>query len=131
LQGRWRASQVYSARVVKFHPGPDRAHWLAEVEPLTVGQARTDVVTGLEFWFTIPGTAARKPPPRHKMAVVTVLALYPLILFLVPALARTFEGLPGPLAILLTTMVMVTVMTWVAMPTLTRALSFWLFPRAG
>jgi antibiotic biosynthesis monooxygenase (ABM) superfamily enzyme len=105
-----------------------RAQWLAQVEPLTVGEARMEKVSGLEFWFSLPGNAASKPPPRWKMAIVTVAALYPLILFLVPTLARFFTGLPGALATLLTASIMVALMTWVVMPAFIRALAWWLFP---
>ena len=107
----------------------ERAEWLAKVEPLTVS-SNVETVTGLEFWFTLPGHAAVKPPPPWKMALVTVLGLFPLVLWLVPLLGQAFSSLPGPLATLATVGVMVSLMTWGIMPMLIRIFRPWLFGRA-
>ncbi len=107
-----------------------RAEWLAKAAPLTEGEATMEKVTGLEFWFSLPHHAASKPPPRHKMALATVVGLYPLILFVAPNLGSLLTEWPRPLATLASTAMMVALMTWLVMPLVTRALSFWLFAPA-
>jgi antibiotic biosynthesis monooxygenase (ABM) superfamily enzyme len=59
-----------AAQLAHWERSEERAAWLARAEPFTVGEARVDRVTGLGYWFQIPGDGARKPPPRYKMAEV-------------------------------------------------------------
>lgn len=110
-----------------WEESPERARALARAEPFTVGTPTVERVTGLEYWFTLPGDAARRPPPRYRMAIATVAGLYPLVLFLAPAIARVLAPLPGGIGTLVSTSVMVGLMTYAVMPLLTRAFAFWLF----
>ena len=109
-----------------WNASTERAEWLAKVEPMTVSSS-VQTVTGLEFWFTLPGEAATQPPPRWKMATVTVVGLYPLVLWVAPQLNKLFGFLPAPLTVLATVAVMVGLMTWAVMPTLVRVFRPWLF----
>ncbi len=115
------------AQLDAWNASAERAEWLAKVEPMTLSSS-IETVTGLEFWFTLPGHAATKPPPPWKMALVTVIGLFPLVLWVAPLLGRAFGALPGPLATLATVVVMVGLMTWVVMPLLIRLFRPWLFP---
>lgn len=83
-----------------------------------------------------PRSSRTAPPqPRYKMAVARWLALFPLLvvntLFAAPLLA-TIAPL---LRVLLVSVVVVALMTWVTMPLVTKWLRFWLFasnqPRGG
>ena len=103
--------------------------WLKRGEAFTRGQAHIEQITGLEFWFQVPTGAGHRPPARHKMVVATVLGLYPLILFLVPIFAAGLRFLPRPVSVLVTTLCMVLLMTYVVMPIVTRGLARWLFSR--
>ena len=47
--------------------------WLALAEDFTVGQVQIERVTGLEFWFNVPGVSAGSAPSRLKMATATVI----------------------------------------------------------
>ena len=106
----------------------ERNRWLERIEPLVEGEARRQVVTGLETWFTLPGQRTLTPPPRHKMAIVTWLAVYPLItaifLFGRPLLLE----LPLALRTLLITALMVPAMTYLVMPGMARLFRRWLYP---
>jgi antibiotic biosynthesis monooxygenase (ABM) superfamily enzyme len=70
-----------------------------------------------------------KPPPRWKMWLVSLVAVYPLVLafqvLVVPRMAR----LPLPLRALLFPLVLLTLMTFVVMPVMTRLLRRWLGPQ--
>jgi antibiotic biosynthesis monooxygenase (ABM) superfamily enzyme len=103
--------------------------WLAEAEPLTLSHS-IERVTGLEYWFSLPRDAAHRPPPPWKMALVTLVGLYPLVHWAAPAINRRLEMLPGPVATGVTVAILVAAMTWVVMPVLVRALRPWLFRRA-
>jgi antibiotic biosynthesis monooxygenase (ABM) superfamily enzyme len=107
-----------------------RASWMAQVERMTEEERPVQRVTGLETWFTLPrpGVATMKPPPRWKMWLVTVAAIYPLILALFSLLTPVIAEWPLPLRALAFPIVLVTLMTYVVMPTLTRALHRWLSP---
>ncbi|HEX8698808.1 MAG TPA: antibiotic biosynthesis monooxygenase [Myxococcaceae bacterium] len=104
-----------------------RAEWLSRATEFTVGEARIRRVNGLEFWFDAPGQP--RPPPRHKMVLVTVLGIYPLLIFVLPALRSLLRALPDLLAALVSAGVMVSLMTYAVMPLLTRLLAPWLFPK--
>jgi uncharacterized protein len=111
---RWEESEI-------------RAEWLSRVDAYTEGPAKVQKVTGLEYWFALPGSAGVRPPPRHKMLVVTVIALYPMITLLMPLLAEVTAPLPGLLRPLVSSTIMVSLMTYLVMPALIRLFSFWLF----
>ncbi|AWN24464.1 antibiotic biosynthesis monooxygenase [Deinococcus irradiatisoli] len=103
-----------------------RAEWLDLVEPFSDGQPLIERQPGLEFWFTPPGSPALRQPPRWKMAVLTVLALYPVSLTF--GLLLTPHLLTWPLALrtLLSAVLVVSVMTYLVMPFITRVFAGWL-----
>lgn len=103
--------------------------WIKRGEAFTVGDAQVQTINGLEFWFQVPNRSSRQPPPKYKMVIATVIGLYPLILFLVPNLATALQSLPRPLAVLVSTICTILLMSYVVMPLVTRGLSRWLYPR--
>ncbi len=116
------------AQLAAWDASPERREWLEKVEPMTVSSS-VERVTGLEHWFTLPGHAGTRPPPSWKMATVTVVGLYPLVLWVAPLLGTGFAWLPGAVATLATVIVMVALMTWMVMPLLVRLFRPWLFGR--
>ena len=108
-----------------------RRQWLARAESLRLEPARIRVITGLETWFTLSAPKQVTPPPRYKMATITLVTLFPLIqlanLTLVPLLELT--PLPLLLRSLIITVVLVWLMTYVAMPRMTKLFSRWLYPK--
>jgi len=99
---------------------------LAEAEPMTV-TSTIERFSGFDFWFRPPAGAA-KPPP-WKMALVTLLGLYPQVLWLAPVLQDAMGDLPGPLVTLVSVGAIVVLMTWPVMPLLVRLFAPWLFGR--
>ncbi len=106
----------------------ERHRWLKRVRPLLKEEEKVSVLTGLETWFTLPSKPAEPPPPRYKMAVVTWLAVFPLMTTIFLALGSVLNGFPLLLRSLVLTAIMVTLMTYVLMPQMTRLFSFWLYP---
>lgn len=105
-----------------------RRQWVEQLQDLTTGAARKQILTGLEYWFTLPGTAITSPPPRYKMVIVTVLAIYPLSTLLPPLLGPFLGFLPPLVRSLLVSVLLVLLMTYAVMPLMTRLFARWLFP---
>ena len=106
----------------------ERAAWLARAEPHVAGPMRTEFLTGLESWFTLPMQAGAPPPPPYKMAILTWATIFPLITLVVVASAPLIGGLPLVPRLAVTTLVTVSLMTWVVMPRVTWLLRRWLYP---
>ena len=115
--GRWRGS-------------PERRDWIDQLGAMTVDRGRWQEQTGLETWFTLPGRPVPTgPPPRWKQAILTTVGLVPLLWLSNATLGRAVGGvLPGWLATLLVTPLLVALMTWVVMPPITRGAYRWLYP---
>jgi hypothetical protein len=101
-----------------------RRELLKKAEPFREAEPTYRLESGLEFWFAPPGVPAS--PPRWKMALVTVVGVWPASL-LVPRLLHPFTGnLPAPLTALLIAVGIVILLTWAIMPLLVRILRPWL-----
>ena len=106
----------------------ERAAWLARAEPHVAGPMRTEFLTGLESWFTLPAQPGAPPPPSYKMAILTWATIFPLITLVVVVSAPLLGHLPLVPRLAVTTLVTVSLMTWVVMPRVTRLLHRWLYP---
>jgi uncharacterized protein len=101
----------------------------AEAVALGDGPARS---MGLPVFDSLFGHASRQASPaRWKPAVVILVAVHPLSLLLNLALAPHLGGLPIALRSLVSSVVLVTVMSWVMVPLVARLLRAWLNPSAG
>lgn len=103
-----------------------RARMVQEAEAL-VDETHAEHISGLESWFTLPGAGAVVAPPKWKMAVVTGASVWTIAQVLGPAAHATIGFLPAPVVALVTTAIMVSLLTWLVMPRLTRVLARWLF----
>ncbi len=107
----------------------ERAEWVKKSEEMTVGEMQVQEAGGLAPWFTLPDHAAvLAAPPKHKMALLTILALYPPLFVLSTSLSRLLNGWPRPLLMLLTVLLLVPIMTYTIMPWMTQRFRFWLYP---
>jgi uncharacterized protein len=106
----------------------EHAAWLARAEPHAAGPTRTQFITGLESWFTLPARPDVPPPPPYKMALLTWITIFPLITVVVVALGPLLDGMALVPRLGITTAVTVPLMTWIVMPRVTRALRPWLYP---
>jgi antibiotic biosynthesis monooxygenase (ABM) superfamily enzyme len=113
-----------------FYQSPLFSEWSATVEPLVEGPPRYQAVTGLEGWFTLPGQHSIVPPPRWKMAVATLLGVYPTSLLLGVAVVPFTHALPKLIQTLVIATCMVALLTWVVMPNVTKLIHSWLHPKS-
>jgi hypothetical protein len=106
-----------------FYASPLFAAWEKRAQELTEGEAVHRELHGLEAFFRSPRGS---PPPRWKMAVATLLGVFPTSLALgaiVPPFTRGWSMLAASLVF---TALMVALLTWVVMPLVTRLLHRWL-----
>ena len=85
--------------------------------------------TGLETWFALPDVRAIVPPPRWKMLITSFIGVYPLVVVFLGLIAPQVGGWPLLARAALFPGVLLTLMTYVVMPLLTRLLRAWLYPR--
>lgn len=100
---------------------------LREADGLSDAGPASQVRSGLETWFTLPGAPMPSAPPaKWKMALMTWSALVPLVIGL-PYLFAPLH-LPFLPNVMLSTGVTVALLTWMIMPRLTKGLYRWLYP---
>jgi uncharacterized protein len=106
----------------------ERARWVARVAALADARTAVQQRTGLETWFHVPShpAAMMRPPPRWKMWLVSLLAIYPLVLAFQAFLSPRIVSWPLPVRAALFPLVLLTLMTYAVMPVVTRALRRWL-----
>lgn len=110
-----------------FYRSPIYEAWLARVAPLTEGDPTIRELTGLEAWFR----TGRSLPPRWKMAIATMIGVYPTSLALSQTVGRAVREWPILAGGLAMAGSMVVLLTWVVMPLVTRALHGWLHASRG
>lgn len=131
------ASSTTHLMLLRFARDADLQAWqasarhaalMAEADALSHAGEVAQVRFGFETWFTLPDMPAPvTPPARWKMALVTWLALLPMVLALAVLLAPL--RLPFLLQAAISTAVPVATLTWVVMPGVTRLLYEWLYAR--
>ena len=106
---------------------PVREKWVEDLKK-RFGDFTLKRVGGFDAWFSgVEGEAEKVPD--WKMVVTVVAALYPTVMVLTYWLLTPFiKFLPFPGQMLIGNIASVAFLQWVAMPLLTRRLSFWLRP---
>jgi antibiotic biosynthesis monooxygenase (ABM) superfamily enzyme len=105
-----------------FYASPTFKAWEERARTLTEGEPEYRELHGLEAWFR----SSNNPPPRWKMAVATLLGVYPTSLFLSLALGEFVHTWPLVVRSFAIAASMVALLTWVVMPNVTKLLHKWL-----
>lgn len=108
-----------------FYASPLFQAWEERCAPLTDGGWSYHTLHGMEAWFRSPGG----PPPRWKMAAVTLLGVYPVSLTIGFLLSPQLKKLPLALNLFCVSTLTVLCLTWLVMPRLTRWFKPWLNPK--
>jgi len=108
-----------------FYESAEYREWIQSVSDFTEGAARTEQLSGLETWFTIPSAPIRAFP-KWKMACATFLGVFPAATVLGLTLGPWIEPWPFLLKGALFNACVVALLTWLVMPLITRALQGWL-----
>jgi antibiotic biosynthesis monooxygenase (ABM) superfamily enzyme len=115
---QWRSFQVWT----------EYERFRAAIEPLLEREACVKEMSGLESWLTLPHAASLRPLPRWKMALVTLLGVYPTSLLIALFVRPHLQHWPIGLQSIVYAACTVVALTWVIMPLLTRLLAWWLYP---
>lgn len=112
----------------KWISSNERKYWIDQIDPLLDKPTHLQVITGFETWFALPGQKTITPPKRHKMAVVTWLAITPLLILFNYFVGPFIKDLPLPIKVSVSTPGLVIIMTYLLMPMMTKLFKFWLYP---
>lgn len=110
---------------------PEAAYWLKMLDCFESQPPNIETMTGIETWFAVSSSASRPiiPPPRYKMAVVTWIAIFVLIVVINLLFGSFLASLPMLLRSLILTVVLVGLMTYIVMPRMTQWFAGWLYPK--
>ncbi|HBE70351.1 MAG TPA: antibiotic biosynthesis monooxygenase, partial [Planctomycetaceae bacterium] len=109
----------------EFYDSALFAAWESEVAEMVEGQPVYRDLHGLEAFFRDGGN--RLPPARWRMAIVTWLGVYPVVLFWSTLLAPWLSQSLAPAFVTgFVTLAAVVTLTWLVMPKLTKLFSPWL-----
>ena len=115
-----------AASLQRWERSADYAVLLREARRFSASRETRQTKSGLETWFVLPHRSAPdQPPPKWKMAIVTWAALLPLALAVGSAVAPL--QLPFVPSVAINTAIPVAILTWFAMPAMTRLLYPWLY----
>lgn len=115
---------------------PERAWWLGAAQG-RIEVDREQHLTGIEDWFDDPTSVetmdtrpAAPAPPRWKQMIVIFLVFFPLSLAANWTVAHAIADWPLPLSVLCSVLVMTPVMTYLALPWITRKMEWFLHGRS-
>jgi antibiotic biosynthesis monooxygenase (ABM) superfamily enzyme len=111
---------------VRFRSLPEYKLWMERLREVSEEDPEIEETRGLAFWFGDPNHPPRRPP-KFKMALITLLGVYPLSM-LFPKLVGPFTSAWPPwLKSLLIAALIVVGLTWAVMPALNKLFKKWLF----
>lgn len=114
----------------RWMDSPERKELSVALSRIAHREGSPQRITGLEGWFVShrDGTATIKPPPRWKMWLASFAGAYPLVCLFQWLLAPSLEDLPLLLRSAIFPLLLLSLMTYLVMPTVTRVLHGWLYP---
>ncbi|WP_030675230.1 antibiotic biosynthesis monooxygenase [Streptomyces cellulosae] len=114
-------------RLAAWLESDERAAWHRRIEGIAteLGSERQST-TGMEAWFSLPGTTVQSPP-RWKMVLTTFLGAYPFTLLIQWLVTPSTTAWPLPLRAAVFPVVLLPVLTYLVMPSLSRLLRLWLY----
>jgi len=112
----------------RFTSSPEYEGWMERLRTVSEAGPQVEEIEGLAFWFTLPNEPGHQAPPKLKMAMLTLLGVYPLSMLFPAILVPLTPYWPPLLRGLLIASLIVVSLTWFVMPNLTRLFKKWLFP---
>lgn len=122
--------------VYRFARADDLERWLtsdARTELLRQGERFRDfelhkIANAFGSWFSFDDRNGASGAPPWKTALSVLVGLYPTVVLLTLGIGAVWPGAPLWESLLVGNVASVALLTWVVMPTVTRALRFWLAP---
>lgn len=107
---------------------PERGRLVAEADLHARGELEARYVSGLEGWLARPRQPVLAPPARWRLAVVTAIALLPLLEVISYLLFPRLAGLPVWARPAISVAVVIPLMQYVVVPVLARVARGFLYP---
>jgi len=104
----------------------ERRDWHQRIAAVAEDEPKYQYLTGLEAWFARPPVGGTKPPPRWKMAIVTWIGIYAIVMLLQATLTPRISDWNFFLRNALFTVLVTLLATWVVMPQLVKVFRRWL-----
>lgn len=130
MQREWTALYRYDSdeHVDGWLQSAERRHLLAQGRRFQDFELRR-ISSPFGSWFAPPGEAGEGAAPAQWKTALSVLAgLYPTVVLLTLAISEIWSSAPLWASLLLGNVLSVSLLTWVVMPVVTRALRSWLAP---
>jgi antibiotic biosynthesis monooxygenase (ABM) superfamily enzyme len=106
-----------------------RRAWSKELKEYIIKESKVRFQEGLEFWFSLPQLSNSIRPKKWKMAILTWMVIYPMILALSTLVGVYLNFMPAFLRILIVSMILVSLMTYLVMPKVTTVFASWIFKK--
>ena len=121
------------ANLISWNDSVQKARQIALSKNLFEEVTPETKLTGLEFWFTNKRQIGRVQPTKWKMLIITVCIIFTLLHTIMPFIRQLLSpiGMPQLVNTLIGIIMMVTLMTYVVLPFITRHFSKWLFKSKG
>lgn len=120
----WRFES--EATLESWKSSPERLKLIGEVEEYA--SQHFAEATGMETWFAVPGLGGIAAPPKWKMALATILGAYFVSFCAHLLLEPSLDSWPLFASTFLYIVILVTLLTYLVMPYLSRLLRRWLYP---
>lgn len=111
---------------VRFTSLPEYNVWMERLREVSEEDPAIEETPGLAFWFEDPNHPPRCPP-KFKMALITLLGVYPLSMLFPDLVGPFISAWPPWLKSLLIAALIVIGLTWAVMPALTKVFQKWLY----
>ena len=110
----------------------ERKQILQEADAFSLDTHIRKVRVGFESWFKFTGAQQQNPPPTWKVNMIVLLALYPIVFlfsFFVQTPLLIKRGTPFWFALFVGLVVSTILLSWPAIPFLSKVFNWWLTPR--
>lgn len=103
-----------------------RQQWMDRHIGLELGEQEVEILSGLETWFTLEGEEALVPPPKYKMMIIVWMSIFSLSLLIYYCLTPFISKLHYIVQMAITTLTLVSLMTYIVMPLMAKLFHRWL-----
>jgi len=104
-----------------------RRSLIAESTELAEAAPEQRELFGTDGWFAVPGGRVVRPPARWKTYLLSLCAIYPILTVMVIVAQPLLAYLPLAARFAVITPVLTALVTWIAMPVLSRLFARWLY----
>ena len=104
---------------------------IARLDQLTGVPGDGHLVDSMAGWFNLPELSGLATPPKWKTVAVSFITFVPLLLVIQYLLGPLTANLDPIINLLLSSVLMIPLITYIAMPFMTRLLRRWLYPQTN